>query len=116
MSHKPKNQSYNYKNKISLVVLLLVIAWFIIIVVKKGKTNTQVYQKGEITKAIIIDKRRVGGKGIERCTYSFLYNNIKYEGWVNDDDFKIGDTIQILFLKENPEINRSKKFIDRINE
>ena len=116
MKHKIEKPSYNYKNKISLIVLLIVIAWFIFTVVKKGNINKQVYQKGEMAKAIVIDKRRVGGKGIERCTYSFSFNGISYEGWVDDDYYKVGDTIQILFLKENPEINRGKKFLDRINK
>lgn len=115
MKHKIEKLRFNYKNKLSLVFFLVVIAWFLYTVAKKGKTNNNLYQKGEITKAIVIDKRRVGGKGIERITYSFSYNGIKYEGWVDDDYYKIGDTIQILFLKENPEINKDKRFLEKIN-
>lgn len=116
MKHKIEKPVYNYKNKISLVILLVVIAWFVYTGTKKTKTNNNLYQKGEITKAIVIDKRRVGGKGIERCTYSFSYSGVRYEGWVDDDYYKVGDTIQILFLKDKPEINGDKKFLDRINK
>lgn len=113
---KNKKTSYNYKNKISLAVFLIIIVFFIYIGAKKTKINNNLYRKGEITKAIVIDKRRVGGKGIERCTYSFSYYGIRYEGWVDDDYYKVGDTIQILFLKDKPEINGDKKFLDRINK
>ena len=116
MKHKSEKPIYNYKNKISLIFFLVLIAWFVYTGAKKTKTNNDLYKKGEIAKAVVIDKRKVGGKGIERVSYSFSFNGQRYEGWVDDDYYEVGDTIQILFLKENPEINEGKKFLDRINE
>ncbi|MCE5347845.1 MAG: hypothetical protein LLG13_16380 [Bacteroidales bacterium] len=115
MKHKKKNESYNYKNKISLIVLLFVITWFAYTVIKKGNINKQVYQNGEITNAIVIDKKKVGGKGKIKCTYSFLYKNVKYEGWVYNDNYKVGDTIKVKFLKDNPKVNNDYKFLQRVN-
>jgi hypothetical protein len=113
---KRQETSYNYKNKISLAVLLIIVAWFIFSVVKKGNINKNLYQNGEITNAIITNTKKVGGKGIKRCTYSFSLNGTKYDGWADNDYYKVGDTIKILYLKVNPEINRDKKFIDKIYE
>ena len=116
MKLKKKKEDYNYKNKISLVVLLIIIACFIFAVTKKSMTNKKVYKKGEITYAIVNDTRKVGGNGVRKCTYLFTYNEIKYEGWVYDDTYKIGDTIKIMFLKDNPKINDDYKFLQRINK
>jgi flagellar basal body-associated protein FliL len=112
---KKRETSYNYKNKISLAVLLIIVVWFIFTVMKKGTINKNLYQNGEITNAIITNTKKVGGKGIIRCSYSFSLNGTRYEGWADNDYYNVGDTIQILFLKEKPEINRDKKFLDKIN-
>jgi hypothetical protein len=114
MKHSTKNESYNYKNKISLVVLLIAIAWFIYSAVNKGNINKKVYKNGEVINAFVNKTKKVGGKGIVRCNYYFFYNNVRYEGWVDNDNYKVGDTIVVKFLKENPNINRDKKFLDRI--
>jgi hypothetical protein len=113
---KTKSEQFNYKNKISLAILLIIVVWFIFTVIKKGNINKQLYQNGEITSAIITNVKKVGGKGKVQCDYYFLYENTKYDGWVFNDYYKVGDTIQILFLKEKPEINGDKKFLDRINK
>lgn len=59
--------------------------------------------------------RKVGSKGDILCKYSFKVNNALFTGSVENKDYTIGDTIKILYLLENPEINRDKKFIDEIN-
>lgn len=113
---KNQKKNYNYKNKISLVVLLIVILWFLFTVVKKTKINSNLYKNGEITNAIVTNTKKVGGKGIFRCTYFFSINGVKYEGWVDDDFYKVGDTIQIFFLKNNPKINGDKRFLEKLNK
>lgn len=107
---------WNKKFNIIWVILIGIVIYFVIVVVRNEIDNDDLKKNGIETSAIITDVRKVGGKGVIRCTYTFEVNNLIYTGNVNDDYYKTGDTIQVLYLKIQPEINRGKEFLDKINE
>jgi len=107
-----------WNKKISLIWIILIgiVIHFVIVVIRNEIDNNDLNRNGIETSAIVTDVRKVGSKGVIRCTYTFEVNNIFYTGNVDDDYYKTGDTIQVLYLKMKPEINRDKKFLDTINE
>lgn len=104
--------------KISLIWFILIglVIHFVIVVIRNEIDNNDLEKNGIETHAIVTDVRKVGSKGVIRCTYTFEVNNLIYTGNVDDDYYKTGDTIQVLYLKIKLEINRDKKFLDKINK
>ncbi len=66
---------------------------------------------GIVTNAVITDTRAGGSKGQIKCYYIFTVNGNEYSGNNSDADYKIGDTIRIVYKKDNPEVNRDYKSI-----
>jgi hypothetical protein len=107
---------WNKKVCIFWIVLAGLVVYFLYVSIGKTVDNNDLEKNGIETSAIVTDVRKVGSKGVIRCTYTFEVNNLIYTGNVDDDYYKTGDTIQVLYLKLKPEINRDKKFLDKINE
>ncbi|MDD2965243.1 MAG: hypothetical protein PHU33_14940 [Bacteroidales bacterium] len=107
-----------WNKKISLIWIILIgiVLHFIIVVIQNEIDNNDLNRIGIETSAIVKDVRKIGSKGVIRCSYTFRVNNLIYTGSVDDDYYKTGDTIQILYLKKSPEVNRDKKFLDKINK
>ena len=101
--------------KINLIWIILIgiVIHFVIVVIRNEIDNNDLNRNGIETSAIVTDVRKVGSKGVIRCTYTFEVNNLIYTGNVDDDYYKTGDTIQVLYLKVKPEINRDKKFLNK---
>jgi hypothetical protein len=107
---------WNKKISISWIVLAGLVVYFLYVSIGKTFDNNNLVKNGIETNAIISNVRKVGSKGITRCTYTFEVNNFLYTGNVDDDYYETGDTIQVLYLKIKPEINRDKKFLYKIYE
>jgi hypothetical protein len=107
---------WNKKVSIFWIILAGLVVYFLYVSIGKTVDNNDLEINGIETIAIVTDVRKVGSKGVIRCTYTFEVNNLIYTGNVDDDYYKTGDTIQVLYLKIKPEINRDKKFLDKINE
>jgi hypothetical protein len=75
--------------------------------------NRAIEKNGRVIIGVIDDTRKVGGKGIRRCTYHFRMDNVKYEGSVDDDYLNVGDSIEIMFLPNDPSKNRATKNLER---
>lgn len=95
------------------IVFILVFLYFVWHVTYMSIENRAIEKKGRVIIGVIDDTRKVGGKGIRRCTYHFLVNNKIYEGRVDDDYLNIGDSVEIMFLPDNPSKNRTTKFFER---
>lgn len=104
---------WNKKVSIIWIILTGFVMYFIYVSTGKTVENNQLGKSGIETSAVVTDVRKVGSKGIIRCTYLFEVNNDFYTGSVDDDFYKAGDSIRILYLNKNPEINRDKKFINQ---
>lgn len=70
-------------------------------------SNNHLSKSGKTSSAVVVDVRRVGGKGVRRCTYSFEIDNIEYTGKIDDDTLDSGDNVMILYLPKDPKINRA---------
>ena len=89
--------------------------------------NYKLKNHGKCTKAIVYSRNKVGGKGTVDTKYSFEWKHINYKGsstsddkyretnnvFLTEDDLVTGDTIIIVFLESNPEINRSNSFVKK---
>ncbi len=104
---------WNRKISILWVILAVFFFYFLYVSVEKTIENSNLNKKGIETTAVVRDVRKVGSKGVIRCTYTFEVKSLKYSGSVDDDYYKIGDSIRIIYLEKNPEINRDKKFLEK---
>lgn len=107
---------WNKKINIVWIILAALAVYFLYVSIGKTVDNNDLEKNGIETSAIITDVRKVGSKGVIRCTYTFEVNNLIYTGSVDDDFYMIGDTILVLYLKVKPEINRDKQFLEKINK
>lgn len=106
-----------WSRKVSIfwIFFALLVIHFLYVSIGKTIDNSELQKKGIVTNATITDVRKVGSKGIIRCSYTFEVNSFVYSGSV-DDDYKLGDTIQVLYLMENPAINRDRNFLKKIHK
>lgn len=95
------------------IVLILTFLYFVWHVTYMSIETRTIEKNGRVIIGVIDDTRKVGGKGIRRCTYHFFVDNKIYEGRVDDDYLNIGDSIKIMFLPNNPSKNRTIKFFER---
>ena len=73
-------------------------------------TNYLVKHDGRTTKAIVIDelnykKNRSLNSGFS-YSYLFIINSKKYKNDTRDSTLKVGDTIEIVYYKNDPSINK----------
>ena len=95
------------------VVLVLVVVYFVWHVAGNSLENRDIKKNGQIIMGVIDDTRKVGGKGIRRCSYHFTTEDKRFEGSIDDDYLKVGDSIEIMYLNNNPSKNRPTKFFMR---
>ena len=90
---------------------------FFIIVIIRGTIityqNNRLLKYGEHSKAVIIEKiwNSSSYRNSDGYYYMFKVNNINYEGHTYDKNYLPGDTIEVLYLKDNPSVNRPKLFV-----
>lgn len=109
--------------------------WFLILFLgfifyfggKQTIINYRLKNHGKCTKAIVYSRNSIGGKGTVDTKYSFVWENNTYKGsstsddkyrdsenfFLTDDDLITGDSIMIVFLESNPEINKSNSIVKK---
>ncbi len=95
------------------VAMILIALYFIWHVAVKTMESDSIGKNGKNIIGVIDDTRKVGGKGIRRCTYYFIVGKIKYEGSIDDDYLSVGDSIKIRYLPTDPSKNRAIKWFQR---
>jgi hypothetical protein len=93
------------------LVLVLFVFFIIFLVLRNNNNNDELQKKGKQTKAYLYKVKAVGSKGIIRGFYKFKLNNNFYEGFYDNDNLKEHDSIDILYLPDNPERNQAKQFV-----
>ena len=77
-------------------------------IVKVEIENICLYNKGVEAKAYVYKLRSL--KTGSRSVYEFKVSNERYTG--EDSNSKLGDSIQVVYLPQNPKINRNAKSIN----
>ncbi len=77
--------------------------------------NWRLSKSGQVSKAIVTDKvwESSSYRNSDGFYYRFRIKNVFYEGHSFDKDQKPGDSIAIMYLPDNPSINRPEDFIKR---
>jgi len=108
-------------------ILIIILGWFLYVSGKQTYINYKLKIYGKCTNAVVYSRNKVGGKGIVDTKYSFEWKSRNYKGsstsddkyretdnfFLTEDDLVTGDTITIVFLESNPEINRSNSIVEK---
>ena len=92
-------------------VLILFICFIIFLVLRNNNNNDELQKKGKHAKAYLYKVKGVGSKGTIRGFYRFKINNNYYVGFFDNDNLKEHDSINIIYLPDNPECNQAKQFV-----
>ena len=101
------NHIFTESRNIFITGALIIIVTFLI-----GKVeieNICLYNKGVEAKAYVYKLRSL--KTGSRSVYEFKVSNERYTG--EDLNSKLGDSIQVVYLPQNPKINRNAKVLDQ---
>lgn len=93
-----KNQHY-FKLKVNASVLIA----------KTELENIILYKQGQMTKALVYRHTSKGRRGVS--LYDFRISGVRYTG--HDNDSKVGDYIEIVYLPQNPRVNRNSEVLDK---
>ena len=99
-----------YKSKIVWTVIILLMFWYLGI--RPEIRISKLKENGKQTKAYLYEVKGVGSKGTIRGFYRFEINNNLYEGFYDNDKLVKFDSIDIIYLPDNPERNQAKKFVE----
>lgn len=94
------------RRKVFIIGALITIVTFFI--VKVEIENICLYNKGVEARAYVYKLRSL--KTGSRSVYEFKVSNERYTG--EDLNSKLGDSIQVVYLPQNPKINRNAKVLD----
>lgn len=93
-----------------IIVGIGVIGFFLFKVFRKMYVNDVLDNKATIVKAIIIyEKNYMGNQPVNpkfSYSYQFKIEGKKYTGNVHDNSLIVGDTIEVLYDRNNPNINK----------
>lgn len=93
------------RNVFIIGALITIVTFFI---VKVEIENICLYNKGVEARAYVYKLRSL--KTGSRSVYEFKVSNERYTG--EDLNSKLGDSIQVVYLPQNPKINRNAKVLD----
>lgn len=99
-----------YKRSFTWLVIILLMFWYVGI--RPEIIISDLKENGKQIKAYLYEVKRVGSKGTIRGFYRFKINNILYEGFYDNDKLEKYDSIDIIYLPENPERNQVKRFVE----
>lgn len=103
----------SFVNKIKAnFVLILFICFIIFLIIRNNNNNNELQENGKQTKAYLYEVKGVGSKGTIRGFYRFEINNNLYEGFYDNDKLVKYDSIDIIYLPDNPERNQAKQFVE----
>lgn len=83
--------------------------WYVVI--RPETRISELKEYGKLTKAYLYEVKGVGSKGTIRGFYRFEVSNNIYEGFYDNDDLKIHESIDVIYLRNNPKRNQAKQFV-----
>lgn len=104
---------YVKNRKIHLLTLLMLFLTgrFIYGASEKTIESYRLANNGDLSRGIVTSRTKIGAKGTINIKYKFQANMAEYIGHTTNENYGAGDSIYILFLPGNPNINRSYSFI-----
>ena len=99
------------KRKMQYFVFAGIITVFLYGATKKTIENYRLARTGILTKAVVTNKNKVGGKGTIDLTVLYNVSGQKYEGILTNENYNIGDSLEMVYLKSNPLVIRSYRFV-----
>jgi hypothetical protein len=106
-----ENKSFFFDRIKANFVLILFICFIIFLVLRNNNNNDELQKRGKQAKAYLYKVKGVGSKGTIRGFYRFEINNNYYEGFYDNGNLKEHDSIDIIYLSDNPECNQAKQFV-----
>ena len=98
------------KNIAWLVVGFASICFFIYKLAFRALSDHLLKDNAQTTKAVIIDERNYNGNSRVKLDFSYSYqfeiNGKTYTGDSHDPSLKIGDTIEIEYVKDSPSLTK----------
>lgn len=104
---QPNGDAFTISRNVFVIGVFIPVLTFLI-----GKTaidNIRLFDKGVEVKAYVYKIRSL--KTGSRSVYEFKVLNERYTG--EDSNSKLGDSIQVVYLPNNPKINRSAEVLDK---
>ena len=104
---------FSFFNKIKSHYLWILLILFLVYVSIRNNNNISTLQKnGKQVTGYFYEVKSVGSKGTIRGFYKFEVNKNYYEGFYDNDELVKYDSIEIIYLPENPETNQAKQFVE----
>ena len=107
-----KSGPKTYKLTFRSLLVIVLISCLLIEFGKNAYENFMLKRNGIPTEAVVIKKTHVGAKGTINTYYEFMIEGKHYKGFSEyGESAEIGDTIDILYMKSNPNISKSCTFL-----
>lgn len=97
------------QKKANRVLNIIFWGWIVFLISNTEMENIMLYRQGQTTKALVYRRTSKGRNGWS--LYEFKVSGIRYTG--HDPNSKVGDSIQVVYLPQNPKINRNAKVLDQ---
>lgn len=110
-----KNESSLFNFIKDYYLWLLLILFIIFISIRNNNNISQLQNNGKQVTGYLYEVKGVGSKGTIRGFYKFQVNKNYYEGFYDNDELVKYDTIEIIYLPANPELNQAKQFVEDYN-
>lgn len=112
-SGEVSNPFLTIKNIVGLLFLIGLPAYYIYIISCNSTRNNALEGETLQARAVVIDKKNFYGNSPVTKQFSYSYkfsaNGKTYEGNTRDSNFRIGDSLTIKYVPENPEYNEPLK-------
>jgi hypothetical protein len=100
-----------FKKIIAIILFIAICCWLFYESFEQTLLNRRLKSENNKVRSVVTNRYKVGAKGTIQIDYSFTLNGKIYIGQATNERFNIGDSLDVLYLKENPELNRSYGFI-----
>jgi hypothetical protein len=102
---------WSTRETIGYGLLFVIVILFLYRATSKTIENIRLAKYGSWTKAIVIDKQKVGGKGTIDFKVKYNVNGRQFENTTKNEPWDISDTVDVLYLPSDPNVMRSYRFI-----
>ena len=97
------------------LALIIVAIWFLRKSIFTTVENYQLAKSGQVIKAVIISREWESSsyRNTDGFYYEFTLNTLNYEGHTFDKEIKPNDSLEVIYLPSDPNVNRPLDFIKR---